>query len=103
MVELAQTGHQPGVSPSRRRCGPVGLLADKALKIWPFRSLLRLEGWTSAAHRRVVILGGAAHAIPPTTGQGAAQAFEDVFSLALLVARLQEHGEKLRWEDALAF
>ncbi|KAI1341863.1 FAD/NAD(P)-binding domain-containing protein [Xylariaceae sp. FL0016] len=74
----------------------------ETLNVWPFRALPPLPRWTSDPHRRVVILGDAAHAVPPTTGQGASQAFEDVFTLALLVAKLREH-KGLRWEDALVF
>src|SRR5450755_2516121 len=37
--------------------------------------------------RRVVLIGDAAHAIPPTGGQGAAQAFEDAQTLAYALAR----------------
>ena len=37
-----------------------------------------------------MILGDAAHAVPPTTGQGVNQAFENVYILALLLAKLDE-------------
>ncbi|KAH8594830.1 hypothetical protein B0O99DRAFT_165061 [Bisporella sp. PMI_857] len=75
---------------------------ESTINIWPFRALPALERWASENYRRVIILGDAAHAVPPTTGQGASQAFEDVFSLALLVAKLKQHQE-LRWEDVLDF
>ena len=40
-----------------------------------------------------VLVGDAAHALPPRSGQGASQAFEDGQSLGLLLARhLQKHG-----------
>lgn len=78
-------------------------LNPDTLNIWPFRALPRLERWASPVHRRVVILGDAAHAVPPTTGQGASQAFEDVLSLGLLVARLRDRPGELRWADALDF
>ncbi len=69
--------------------------------MWVFYSIPRLERWTSEK-RRVAILGDAAHAIPPTTGQGASQAFEDVMLLALLLSTLKENpGSK--WEEALDF
>lgn len=79
-------------------------LDPHTLNIWPFRALPRLDRWASPVHRRIVILGDAAHAVPPTTGQGASQAFEDVLTLGLLVARLrEERSPGLRWEDALDF
>src|SRR2546429_8477950 len=39
-------------------------------------------------HQLVIILGDAAHAIPPTAGQGASQAFEDAYTLAVLLSKL---------------
>ncbi|KAI1276100.1 FAD dependent oxidoreductase [Xylaria sp. FL0933] len=73
-----------------------------SMNVWPFYTIPRLSNWTSRKHHRVVILGDAAHAIPPTTGQGASQAFEDVRSLALLLSALKEN-RGLKWEDALQF
>lgn len=53
---------------------------------WPFFVVPKLERWVSET-RRVVILGDAAHAIPPSAGQGINQAFEDVFMLALILGQ----------------
>lgn len=62
----------------------------ETLSIWPYYTVPKLPAWTSTGHHsRVLILGDAAHAIPPTAGQGASQAFEDAMSLALL---LSHHG-----------
>ncbi|KAI3321618.1 kynurenine 3-monooxygenase [Xylariaceae sp. AK1471] len=72
-----------------------------SMNMWVFYSIPRLERWTSEK-RRVAILGDAAHAIPPTTGQGASQAFEDVMSLALLLSTLKENAGT-KWEEALDF
>ncbi|KAI0906173.1 hypothetical protein F4823DRAFT_566024 [Ustulina deusta] len=69
--------------------------------MWVFYSIPRLERWTSEK-RRAAILGDAAHAIPPTTGQGASQAFEDVMSLVLLLSTLKEN-PGIKWEEALDF
>ncbi|KAI8946648.1 FAD dependent oxidoreductase [Xylaria longipes] len=74
----------------------------ETMNVWPFYTIPRLSSWTSQKHQRVVILGDAAHAIPPTTGQGASQAFEDVTSLALLLSALKEN-RGLVWEETLQF
>ena len=59
----------------------------ETLSIWPFYTVPKLPSWSSTSHHnRVIILGDAAHAIPPTAGQGASQALEDAFSLALLLS-----------------
>ncbi|KAI0533624.1 FAD dependent oxidoreductase [Xylaria digitata] len=74
----------------------------ETMNVWPFYMIPRLPDWTSQKHHRVVILGDAAHAMPPTTGQGASQAFEDVMSLALVLSALKENAG-LKWDDALQF
>ncbi|KIV89440.1 hypothetical protein PV10_06839 [Exophiala mesophila] len=53
--------------------------------VWPFYLVPELDRWSSV-NRRVVILGDAAHAIPPSAGLGISQAFEDVYAFALLLA-----------------
>lgn len=58
-----------------------------ALNIWPFHTVPKMSSWASAGGR-VIITGDAAHAIPPTAGQGANQAFEDAFGLAYLLSKL---------------
>lgn len=61
------------------------------LGIWPYYVVPKLPDWASQNEfKRVVILGDAAHAIPPTAGQGASQGFEDAFTLAGLLGRLSE-------------
>ena len=60
----------------------------------------KLDRWSSA-NRRVVILGDAAHAIPPSAGQGISQAFEDVYALALLLAASKKG--MVSFEASLAF
>ena len=57
------------------------------LSIWPYYVVPKLYSWTSP-DVHVLILGDAAHAIPPTAGQGASQAFEDRFTLAILFSKL---------------
>lgn len=69
------------------------------INVWPFFVVPKLDRWVSD-NRRVIILGDAAHAIPPSAGQGINQAFEDVYILALLLAR---SGEIANLRDALSF
>lgn len=70
--------------------------------IWAFYGIPKLERWASTGER-VIILGDAAHAIPPTAGQGVNQAFEDVNALALLLSKLSSNvplTEALKfWQD----
>jgi 2-polyprenyl-6-methoxyphenol hydroxylase-like FAD-dependent oxidoreductase len=69
--------------------------------LWPFYVVPKLDTWTSK-YSRVVILGDAAHAIPPTAGQGVNQAFEDAYTFAVIAARCQprelERGLKI-WQQ----
>lgn len=67
--------------------------------IWPYHTVPRLDSWMSPS-RRVILSGDAAHAIPPTVGQGANQAFEDAYSLALILSKL---GPKLQLQNALDY
>lgn len=55
------------------------------LFIWPFMRMPRLERWYSDTGR-VVLMGDAAHAIPPSSGQGVNQAIEDGYALAMLLS-----------------
>lgn len=54
------------------------------LTLWPFYKVPILDQWSSQSGR-VVLIGDAAHGIPPTGGQGAAMAFEDAATLAELI------------------
>lgn len=58
----------------------------ETLSIWPFYIVPKLDSWTSPSER-VLIIGDAAHAIPPTAGQGGSQAFEDSYTLAVLLSK----------------
>ena len=68
------------------------------INVWPFYIVPKLDKWSSPT-RRVVILGDAAHAIPPSAGQGINQAFEDIYMFALLLAQ----AGKVELQKALAF
>jgi 2-polyprenyl-6-methoxyphenol hydroxylase-like FAD-dependent oxidoreductase len=60
--------------------------SDK-LSVWPFYVVPTLDTWISQKGN-VIIIGDAAHAIPPPAGQGASQALEDAFSLSYLISKL---------------
>jgi 2-polyprenyl-6-methoxyphenol hydroxylase-like FAD-dependent oxidoreductase len=62
----------------------------RTFNIWPYHIVPHMESWASKAGR-VIIMGDAAHAIPPTAGQGANQAAEDGLSLAILLKSLSPH------------
>lgn len=66
---------------------------------WPFFIVPKLDKWASDT-RRVLIVGDAAHAIPPSAGQGINQAFEDVYILALLLGKADQITSM---QDALSF
>lgn len=72
------------------------------LAIWPYYVVPKLDSWYSV-NKRVIILGDAAHAIPPTAGQGASQGFEDAFTLAALLpfvnAKLPLDTALERWKE----
>ncbi|KAI7774481.1 hypothetical protein LA080_008314 [Diaporthe eres] len=77
----------------------VSEINPEKINVWPFFVVPKLDRWASEK-RRVIILGDAAHAIPPSAGQGINQAFEDVYILALLLGR---SSEILNIQDALSF
>ncbi|KAF2417665.1 FAD/NAD(P)-binding domain-containing protein [Tothia fuscella] len=68
------------------RSGQEQISTDDAhnLRIWPFHTVPKLDKWSSETGR-VIIMGDAAHAIPPSSGQGANQAFKDALSLCVVL------------------
>ncbi|CAK7211046.1 hypothetical protein SEUCBS140593_001035 [Sporothrix eucalyptigena] len=72
------------------------------INVWPFYVVPKLDHWASEA-RRVILLGDAAHAIPPSAGQGINQAFEDVYMLALLLGKQWMTNEVADPQAALDF
>jgi 2-polyprenyl-6-methoxyphenol hydroxylase-like FAD-dependent oxidoreductase len=57
--------------------------------VYPTWTLPELPHW---GERGVVLVGDAAHAMDPTTGQGASQALEDAQTLALVLGGLEQGG-----------
>jgi 2-polyprenyl-6-methoxyphenol hydroxylase-like FAD-dependent oxidoreductase len=66
------------------------------INVWPFYVIPKLDSWSSG-QRRVLLVGDAAHALPPSSGQGISQAVEDVVMLALLLGKGQGENKDLRW------
>lgn len=66
------------------------------INIWPFYVIPKLHSWSSDA-RRVLLVGDAAHALPPSSGQGISQAVEDVVMMALLLGKGKSGKEELGW------
>lgn len=64
-----------------------------SVNLWPFYVVPKLDSWVSQKGH-VLVLGDAAHAIPPTAGQGVNQAFEDVYTFALVLRELQKQDDK---------
>lgn len=95
-IEFLQsdTGHFPEFVQNA-----VSYIDPNKVNKWPFFVVPKLEKWASET-RQVIILGDAAHAIPPSAGQGINQAFEDVYILALLLGQ-ESRVNSLR--DALSF
>jgi 2-polyprenyl-6-methoxyphenol hydroxylase-like FAD-dependent oxidoreductase len=80
----------------------------EGLYAWPFMKMPRIPRWYSDSGR-VVMVGDAVHALPPSSGQGVNQALEDVYSLSLLLSGLKERRdaaagfEQKRYLEGLEF
>ena len=57
------------------------------LNLWPFCSMQKLDSWFSPIGR-IIFLGDAAHAMLPSAAQGANQAIESAYTLAILLSSL---------------
>lgn len=71
-------------------------MTPQSMYIWPFYAVPNVGEWMSG-HGRVVIIGDAAHAIPPTIGQGANQAIEEALGLSILLERESSVGNLEKW------
>lgn len=66
--------------------------------LWPFLHMPKIERWFSKTGR-VLLVGDAVHAVPPSSGQGVNQALEDVYSLTLLLKKSTDLLSALeRWQ-----
>ena len=74
-------------------------IEPESVFVWPFYTVPKLESWRSP-NSRIILVGDAAHGIPPSGGQGVNQAFEDTYTLSLLLSKLSS---KVRLGEALKF
>jgi 2-polyprenyl-6-methoxyphenol hydroxylase-like FAD-dependent oxidoreductase len=103
MCQLFREGYEdwPPGSTARAIIDAVCGRNKDSMYLWPYMRMARLERWYSKQQQgRVVILGDAAHALPPSSGQGVNQALEDVDSLTKLL--LNDHASNEERKDALA-
>lgn len=63
----------------------LGNFDPETIVLWPFFGLPKLGTWRNP-EGNVIIIGDAAHAIPPMAGQGACQGIEDAWALAKVLA-----------------
>ena len=70
-----------------------------SLTIWPCYTVPKSNSWASP-DERVIILGDAAHALPPSAGQRVSQVFEDGFTLAAFLSKnlLEQKGALEAWQ-----
>lgn len=69
------------------------------INLWPFYVIPNLPSWISADGKgRIILVGDAAHAIPPSAGQSLNMAFEDVYTLSFTIKDLSDdvNGAKAR-------
>lgn len=70
-------------------------IPSDTINLWPFYVIPNLPSWISAnGTGKIILVGDAAHAIPPSAGQGVNQAFEDVYTLSLTISALYNDAEK---------
>ena len=68
------------------------------ISLWPIRSMATAPSWVSECGK-VIILGDAAHALPPSGGQGGSMGIEDAYSLAFaLSSSLSTFVALKRWQ-----
>lgn len=70
------------------------------LFLWAYMRMPTLERWYSETGN-VIIAGDAAHALPPSSGQGVNQALEDIYALTMALTKGKSRLETLKfWQEA---
>ncbi|KIW72287.1 hypothetical protein PV04_00492 [Phialophora macrospora] len=75
---------------------------EDTLYMWPYVRMGVLHSWFSEKTGRVIIVGDAAHALPPSSGQGVNQALEDIHALTRLLVLLKSEPH-IQLKEALGF
>lgn len=97
MVDYFRTGYDDWHNTAKQIIDQVSV-SKESLYLWPFLRMPMIEKWYSKTGR-VLLLGDAAHAIPPSSGQGVNQALEDVYGLTLILRRSDDLLSALRsWQ-----
>lgn len=97
MVDYFRTGYDDWHDTAKQIIDQVGA-SKESLYLWPFLRMPRIERWYSETGR-VLLLGDAAHAVPPSSGQGVNQALEDIYGLTLMMGESDDLLSALRsWQ-----
>lgn len=83
MARFFQRGYEDW-GPTGRHIIDAVCRSPDTMYLWPFMRMARQDRWASEKGL-VVILGDAAHALPPSSGQGVSQTLEDVDALSRLL------------------
>ncbi|KAF7349014.1 FAD/NAD(P)-binding domain-containing protein [Mycena venus] len=93
MKALQEAGRASWASPLVKNA--IEHIKPESMYVWPFYMVPEVPSWISRMGK-VIIIGDAAHALPPTLGQGANQAVEDAYSLVALLTGLESAKENGR-------
>ncbi|OAL43341.1 FAD/NAD(P)-binding domain-containing protein [Pyrenochaeta sp. DS3sAY3a] len=100
LFELLKTGYETSHDILKSFVDAADKARDK-LFIWPFYKA-KVSDWTSSTGR-VILIGDAAHALPPSSGQGVNQALEDSYVLARVLGKVgptrKLKPELMRWQN----
>ncbi|KAM3066301.1 hypothetical protein ACMFMG_003188 [Clarireedia jacksonii] len=100
LIKFLQSGNELFPEIVHRAVSNIDLNSN--INVWPFYIVPELAEWRSPKGR-VVILGDAAHAVPPSAGQGINLAVEDGYMLALLLAELNMRVDKISMRGSLKY
>lgn len=85
LVEYYRAGYHDWHNTAKQIIDQVCLNKESAY-LWPYLRMPQIRKWFSETGR-VLLVGDAVHALPPSSGQGVNQALEDVYTLTLLLSK----------------